>query len=158
MPDSRPGDLSRRRFLKGALVGGAAAAAVPIVGGIGGLAGRARAATPDTRPYPGLPEGTDTMPQISHIVVVMMENHSFDNYLGMLGRADSDGFTLDATGKPTAANPDGHGNLVHAFHMPTPCQLDAKPSQAWNASHVQYDNGANDGFVISDSGPVAMGY
>src|SRR5207302_2454062 len=53
---------------------------------------------------------------------------------------------------------DGHGNLVHAFHMPTPCQLDSKPSQSWNASHVQWDGGRNDGFVVSDSGPVAMGY
>ncbi|MBV8303862.1 MAG: hypothetical protein JOZ04_06605, partial [Acidimicrobiia bacterium] len=103
-----------------------------------------------------LPEGVDTLPQIEHIVVVMMENHSFDNYLGMLGRGD--GFTLDAAGRPLATNPDGHGNLVHAFHMPTPCQLKAKPSQAWNASHVQLGSGDNQGFVISDSGPVAMGY
>jgi phospholipase C len=26
------------------------------------------------------------LPQIKHIVVLMMENHSFDNYLGTLGR------------------------------------------------------------------------
>ena len=81
-----------------------------------------------------------------------MENHSFDNYLGLLGRGD--GFTLDATGKPTAANTDGHGNLVHAFHMPTPCQLEGHPSQDWNASHRAWDNGRNDGFVRA-SGPVA---
>ncbi|MCU1450395.1 MAG: Phosphoesterase family protein [Acidimicrobiales bacterium] len=113
-------------------------------------------APPGTRPFPNAPEGVDMLPQIEHIVVVMMENHSFDNYLGMLGRGD--GFTLDATGKPTATNRDGKGNLVHAFHMPTTCQLDSKPSQSWNASHIQYAGGANDGFVISDSGPVAMGY
>ncbi len=30
--------------------------------------------------------GTDALPQIEHIVVLMMENHSYDNYLGMLNR------------------------------------------------------------------------
>jgi len=40
------------------------------------------------RPRPDLPEGTDLLPEIRHIVVLMMENHSYDNYLGMLaGRA-----------------------------------------------------------------------
>jgi phospholipase C len=42
--------------------------------------------------------------------------------------------------------------------MPTTCQLSGKPSQEWEQAHVQYDGGKNDGFVRSDSGPVAMGY
>ena len=37
------------------------------------------------RPRPDLPEGADLLPRIRHIVVLMMENHSYDNYLGMLG-------------------------------------------------------------------------
>ena len=36
------------------------------------------------RPRPDQPEGTDLLPQIRHIVILMMENHSYDNYLGML--------------------------------------------------------------------------
>ena len=28
--------------------------------------------------------GTDTIPQIEHIVILMMENHSYDNRFGML--------------------------------------------------------------------------
>ena len=33
--------------------------------------------------------GRDLIPKIKHIVVLMMENHSYDNYLGMLtGRGD----------------------------------------------------------------------
>jgi len=54
---------------------------------------------PGSRPYPGLPAGTDTIPGIQHIIVLMMENHSFDNLLGMLGRGD--GFTLGANGLPS---------------------------------------------------------
>jgi phospholipase C len=41
--------------------------------------------------------------------------------------------------------------------MPTTCQLHAQPSQACVDSHTQFDNGRNDGFVVSGSGPVAMG-
>lgn len=96
------------------------------------------------------------LPQIEHIVVVMMENHSYDNYLGMLGRGD--GFTRGPDGKPTNANPDATGQPVRAFHMANTCQLPANPSVAWNPSQQQFAGGAMDGFVQSDSGPVAMGY
>jgi phospholipase C len=48
--------------------------------------------------------------QIASIVILMKENHSFDNYFGMLGRGD--GFTLDAAGVPTNANPDRSGKEV----------------------------------------------
>jgi phospholipase C len=41
---------------------------------------------PGDRPDSSRPAGTDMLPQIKHIVVLMMENHSFDNYLGTLGR------------------------------------------------------------------------
>jgi hypothetical protein len=43
---------------------------------------RAAAGPPD----PNLPVGTDTLPAIHHIVVLMMENHSYDAYLGALER------------------------------------------------------------------------
>src|SRR5215813_15315002 len=109
---------------------------------------------PDSLPNPALPEGTDTLPQIEHVIVLMMENHSFDNYLGVLGRGD--GFRLDPAGMPRAVNPDGNGNFVHAFHMPSTCQLEHVPSQAWNASHLSLQH-HNRGFVLA-SGPVAMGY
>ena len=114
-------------------------------------------------PSPGQPEGTDTLPQIDHILVLMMENHTYDNYLGMLGRGPGqrprgDGFTIGADGKPTAANPAPDGSIQHAFHMPTTCQLAGHPCQEWAHSHSQFNGGRNDGFVKSASGPVAMGY
>jgi phospholipase C len=113
---------------------------------------------PDSLPDPSLPAGTDTLAQIEHIVVVMMENHSFDNYLGMLGRGD--GFTLGPDARPVDANRDGRGNLLRAFHMPSTCQQNAHPSQSWDASHLSLGRAidtTNDGFVVA-SGPVAMGY
>ena len=77
---------------------------------------------PDPLPYPERAPGTDQVPEIDHFVVLMMENHSFDNILGLNGRGDR--FTLGSDGQPTAKNPDGQGNDVHAFHMPTECQTD----------------------------------
>ncbi len=107
-------------------------------------------------PDPAAPLGADRLPEVDHIVVVMLENHSFDNLLGTLGRGD--GLPKGADGLPDATNPEGQGQLVRSFHMSTPCQLEGKPSQAWNASHAQFAGGTNQGFVRSDSGPVAMGY
>jgi phospholipase C len=130
-----------------------------LAGQTGGTAGR-RAGE---RPFPGQPEGTNTVPQIDHFLVLMMENHTYDNYLGMLGRGAAqqprgDGFTVGPDGRLTAVNPYPDGRIQHAFRMPTTCQLAGKPSQEWEQAHVQYDGGKNDGFVRSDSGPVAMGY
>ncbi len=107
---------------------------------------------------PNAPAGTEdpSMVGIENIVILMMENHSFDNFFGMLGRGD--GFTLDARGNPTATNPYANGDIQKALHMPTTCQLSNQPTQEWEQAHIQFDNGANDGFVISGSGPVAMGY
>jgi phospholipase C len=94
----------------------------------------------------------------------MLENHSFDNFFGMLGRGD--GFTLGRDGQPTATNPYPDGRIQHAFHMPTTCQLPSTPSQEWLASHNAYNNGKLDGFVATPISPtdstivggVAMGY
>ena len=88
----------------------------------------------------------------------MMENHSYDNHLGMLHRAGADGFTLGSNGKPTAQNPYPDGRIQHAFRMPTTCQLSGHPSQTWINSHTQLNGGKLNGFVKSGSGPVSMGY
>ena len=116
--------------------------------------------------YPELPPGTDTMPRIEHIVVLMQENHSYDNRLGMLGRRGADGFRLGRQGRALAANPYPDGSIQHAFRMPTTCQLPSRPSQEWTASHNAYDDGKMDGFVRTTISPltteivggVAMGY
>ncbi len=113
---------------------------------------------PGSRPHPGQPAGADMIPQIKHIVVLMMENHSYDNHLGMLRRAGADGFTFGSDGKPAETNPYGDGRIQHAFRMPTTCQLLGHPSQNWQDSHAQRAAGRLDGFVTSGSGPVSMGY
>jgi phospholipase C len=110
------------------------------------------------RPDPTKPEGTDLIPEIETIVVLMMENHSYDNYLGLLGRGDGLEVGKDGKPEPTHANTDASGHPVPLFRMPNTCQPDGKPSQQWNDMITQWDNGAMDGFVRSTSGPTAMGY
>jgi phospholipase C len=121
---------------------------------------------PGSLPYADLPPGTDTIPQIEHVVVLMMENHSYDNRMGMLFRPGADGFTIGRNGMPTATNPYPDGKIQHAFRMPTTCQLSSRPSQEWATSHNAFDNGRMDGFVRTPIDPftheivggVAMGY
>src|ERR1700761_9581947 len=77
-------------------------------------------------PRPGTPAGTDLLPQIKHIVVLMMENHSYDNYLGMLsGRGEGFG-----DGEPAPANSGPDGEAVRAFHLPSTVQHKGVPSQS----------------------------
>jgi len=122
---------------------------------------------PGPLPTPSVPAGTDLLPQIRHIVVLMMENHSYDNYLGMLqGRGE--GFLLGPDGKPEVSNPGAGGELVRAHHQPSTVQRPLVPSQSWHATHLQWGGGKCDGFVTSsqmvlsengtgsaDSGPAA---
>ena len=59
-------------------VGGDRAASDQTADGDGAAAGSGFPAQPD------LPIGTVLLPKIKHIVVLMKENHSYDNYLGLL--------------------------------------------------------------------------
>jgi phospholipase C len=128
------------------------------------LARRKRASEPGERPEPSLPIGTDLLPQIEHIVVLMMENHSYDNYFGMLaGRGE--GFPLGTDGQPSVANGGTGGESVSVHHLTSTVQYPETPSQSWHASHLQWAGGSCGGFVAShqtvrpEADPaVAMGY
>jgi phospholipase C len=87
-----------------------------------------------------------------HIIVVMMENHSFDNLFGDLGRtrSDVDALSFDATGHATNANPGIHGSVT-SYPQPDTAQT-KKVTQSWAASHHQINGGAMDGFVHSVPG------
>jgi phospholipase C len=136
------------------------------------------------KPFSGLKVGKPVAAydKIEHIVIVMTENHSFDNLLGSLGRGD--GLTFaggDTSTRAKNTNPNrptdpsfGSFPEIRSFKMPTTAQMAEKPSQAWGASWTQfygtanptsshlgagpYPTERNSGFVLSDSGPVAMGY
>jgi len=105
-------------------------------------------AGPADRPRPDLPPGADLIPKIKHIVVLMMENHSYDNYLGMLaGRGD--GLPLDASGAPSAVNKLPNGQQVGSHHLTATTQTAGNPTQTWHASHISDEGGTCGGFAMS---------
>jgi len=110
---------------------------------------RRGAGTPSgSLPSPSQPPGSDLLPQIRHIVVLMMENHSYDNYLGMLqGRGE--GFPLGQDGQPDVTNLGASGEAIRPYHLSSTVQHPFVPSQSWHASHHQWGHGKCDGFVTS---------
>jgi len=102
-----------------------------------------RAALPD----PDRAAGSEGLPEIRHIVVLMMENHSFDNYLGTLGHGE--GLTREADGGWGPANPGPDGAPIRPHHFATTRQASGDPTQSWHASHIQYADGRLDGFPRS---------
>ena len=89
---------------------------------------------------------------IDTIIVVMMENRSFDHLLGNLknaGQPDADVAALDAT------NPDENGVPVSRYHDTDYCFTDT--NHGWAGAHAQYDGGKNDGFVITNVRAASAG-
>ena len=96
------------------------------------------------------------LPDVEHVVILMMENHSFDDHFGRLGRGD--GLTVAADGTPLNYNPSADGGYVLSFPMPnTAVPVDSKIGQDWNASHLCWDHGTNMGFART-CGPASMGH
>jgi phospholipase C len=151
--------MTRRTFLRR---GGATLAAAS---GAGALLGASAAAAggmrgPGSLPDPLRPPGTPSeLLPFDHLVVVMMENHSFDNLLGALSRSGqprAQGLLFDASGEALNSNPGASG-AVRSFPFATTAQ-GANVSQSWNATHEQIDGGRMDGFVSSVGANQPMGY
>lgn len=160
IPLDRP--LTRRSFLGyGGALGGAAVA-MSSTGALWRAASAYAKAVrvPDSLPDPRRPAGTATeaLP-FDHIVVVMMENHSFDNLLGALprsGQRKAHGLKFNHAGVALNSNPGPEGP-VGSFVLPSTAQGPGV-SQDWNATHEQIDGGAMDGFVRSVGSEQPMGY
>src|SRR3954453_20125953 len=143
---------TRRGLGRGAIA--AASRYVPALAwaGAAGLRG------PDSLPDPARPAGEPTAAlPFDHLVIVMQENHSFDNYFGMLarrGQPAADGFTFDAVGRPTNSNPyrDGYATVQHSRSMCQPGSV----TQNWRSTHRQIDGGRMDGFPAT--APASMLY
>ena len=126
-----------------------------------GSAGEPREAGSLPRPQDEVGAPDDAMP-FDHVVVVMMENHSFDNLLGELSRtrAEVDGLEFDSSGQARNSNPSvaGGPSDVPAHALPNTAQA-KNVTQSWKATHAQIAGGRMDGFVSSEEGrSEAMGY
>jgi phospholipase C len=136
-------NLTRRQLLTTAAGIGAAAALGPEH--LSALASTA----PRPQVYPSLPAAAAS--GLDHIVVVCMENRSFDHYLGWLRGADGKQKGLvykDSAGKPHATHHlvDRHG-----------CGNN-DPDHSYEGGRVQFNRGRLDGFRKGDNDDFALGY
>lgn len=97
--------------------------------------------------------GQPEISNIEHIVVVMMENRSFDHLFGWLPGAD--GRQADLTYKDTQGKTHSTFPLAPDF---TGCAYD-DPDHSYSGGRLEYDNGRMDGFLKPASNSVfAIGY
>jgi phospholipase C len=88
---------------------------------------------------------------IDNIVVLMMENHSFDSYLGHLNQYT--GRTDIESAPANASNPDTVGGPKPWVHAPRLCALDT--DHTWAGTHQEIDKGLMDGFAqVNEGTPV----
>jgi phospholipase C len=156
------GAVTRRTLLRrGGSLGAALAAASPAAGLLRAAAAYGKPIrVPDSLPNPRVPAGTvDEALPFDHIVVVMMENHSFDNLLGAIalsGQPHAKGLRFDHRGEALDSNPGPEGPVT-SFAFASTAQ-GSHVSQSWNATHEQIDEGRMDGFVRSVGSTQPMGY
>jgi phospholipase C len=110
--------------------------ALKTIGGLAGAAGLAKF-------LPACGDSDDGPVGITTYVYLMLENRTYDHVLGArkLEGLPGDGLTAGLS------NPDMNGTLI-APYMPNReelCVLD--PPHDWDASHLQFNSGAMDGFV-----------
>ncbi len=125
--------IDRRDFIKGAV--GVSGAVV-----LGSALGGTSWAEPlmHSKPHGGLPQ--PDMSGIEHVVVVMMENRSFDHILGWLPHADGRQHGLSF--------PTPGGKPMKTYHQTqlNGCNF-ADPDHSYSGGRIQYNNGRMDGFL-----------
>src|SRR5947209_19042743 len=136
-----PGSLSRRQLLAGM-----AGAGLLAMGGVDRLATRALAASTSSLPSPAASG-------IEHIVLVMMENRSFDHFLGWLPRAN---------GKQAGLTYTDASGVAHATYPLAPDYQGCghpDPDHSYEGGRVEYDGGKCDGWLRAGSNDVySIGY
>lgn len=87
------------------------------------------------------------MNQIRHLIVLMMENRSFDHYLGSLTLPEEGRTDIAGLPDPLPAIPDQNGTPVTSWPMDGTSPGYPDPPHGWDAAHSDYNAGLNDGFV-----------
>jgi phospholipase C len=110
--------------------------------------GSAAAVAPRNAPAP---EAASGIKKIKHVIWIIQENRSFDNYFGTFPGADGP--------PPSTCLPvlPGAAHCVKPFHMPK-----GEPiydlHHGWNDEHAAWDSGRMDGFVWAEGTPLTMAY
>ncbi len=113
------------------------------------------------------PPPTGGLSNLNHIIFMLQENRSQDNYFGRMGQYRRDrGFNDPYNELPlTVTLIDRGGHAVQPYHFQTVCHENLSPG--WNESHYDVDGGKMDNFMkttgsvpstIDPDGTRAMGY
>lgn len=138
-PSDSTDRVDRRRFLQGSAA----------------LAGAVAVGTTTTAcappPGPVTPRGNAGEAGFDHIVVVMMENRSFDHFLGWLPGARGRQAGLKYA--------DRNGKVQRTHHLTefTGCGMD-DPGHSYEDGRVQYNDGRLDGFLREAPDTFPIGY
>jgi len=115
---------------------------------------------------------TGSLRDIKHVVMLMMENRSFDHYFGMMagvrGFGDPHAMTL-ANGRsvfhqPDAANPLGYTLPFHLDTFSSSAQALPSTGHSWAVQHSAWNGGRMDNWLPAHraadgaEGPYTMGY
>ncbi len=90
--------------------------------------------------------GDKGTPGIHNVVLLMQENRSYDHWLGARALVEGkpgDGLTAGM------ANKDSTGTSVPIYPMDVASYCVPDPPHGWDLAHVQFNAGANDGFVLA---------
>src|SRR5713101_3307471 len=91
------------------------------------------------------------MPKLQHLIFIVQENHSFDNYFGTYLGADG---IPPGTSLPVKLGQPSMGNV-----MPYPLNnesIEQDLDHAWSTSHIDYDGGRMNGFVDKENSSLTM--
>jgi phospholipase C len=133
-----PMTVNRRTFVKGAL----GASGALLLGDLGDV-GKAEAAS--TRAHRGLAAlPPPAKSGIEHVIVVMMENRSFDHFLGWLPHADGKQAGL------SYADPAGAPQKTYHQTQFDGCGF-TDPDHSYGGGRLQYNGGKMDGFLSDNA-------
>jgi phospholipase C len=154
-------EVSRRRLLGSAL------------GTAGFTAGLSLLPPNLRRAVAAAPQDPGPLENIEHVVVLMLENRSFDHYFGTMhgvrGFDDPDALTLpdgrSVFHQPDPKNPDGYLLPFHLDTLKTSAQAIPSTSHAWSVQHSAVNGGKMDNWLPAHRkadgdkrGPYTMGY
>jgi phospholipase C len=155
--------LSRREVIGGTALAGGALAWTALAGAGAGAAGLPAGLRTAMAGLAGPPRGR--LSDIKHIVILMQENRSFDQYFGTMpgvrGFGDPAAIRLP-DGKPVFFQPDpshAQGYLL-PFHYDTritSAQATPETRHGWRSQHNAWDGGKMDAWIAA-KGPFTMGY
>ncbi|HEV2316612.1 MAG TPA: alkaline phosphatase family protein [Thermoplasmata archaeon] len=101
---------------------------------------------------------------IQHVVVIMQENHAYDNYFGTYCQILGPSCQTTGNGIPAGTcvpvNPNlPHGRCITPFPFANATSVGHDMPHGWNSSHIAYNKGAMNGFYSAEgSGKLPFGY